>query len=207
MTRSEIDPFFASLPSNALYALCDQALLDAHNLDLEPYVDACRRLDVSLIQYRNKAADTDTVKAALERLRALWDGMLIINDRWQLHTLCDGVHVGQDDLLGFGADAAAAAASLRREMGSDCVIGLSTHNAEEIAAANAMGIDYIGLGAFRATGTKTDAAVLGEDLDILASASVHPVAAIGGVGFEDRFEHARMRVMGSAIITEALPWK
>ncbi|WP_345973552.1 thiamine phosphate synthase [Sulfurimonas diazotrophicus] len=207
MTRSEIDAFFTSLPSNALYALCDQALLDSHALELEPYVEACRRLDVSLIQYRNKAAETDAVTAALERLRGLWDGMLIINDRWQLHALCDGVHVGQDDLLGFGADAAAAAQSLRGEVGGDCVIGLSTHNATEIATANTLGIDYIGLGAFRATGTKTDAAVLGEDLDTLAAASVHPVAAIGGVGFEDRFTHARMRVMGSAIIAEAQRWK
>ncbi|WP_345986596.1 thiamine phosphate synthase [Sulfurimonas sp. HSL-1656] len=207
MTRSEIETFFSTLPSNAIYALCDQALLDSHALALEPFVDACRRLDVAVIQYRNKDSDTETVKANLERLRGLWDGMLIINDRWQLHALCDGVHVGQDDLRGFGEDAAAACAALRGEVGSACAIGLSTHNAEEIAAANGLGIDYIGLGAFRATGTKTDAAVLGEDLDMLASASVHPVAAIGGVGLDDRFAHARMRVMGSAIVREALRWK
>lgn len=207
MTRSEIETFFSTLPSNAIYALCDQALLDSHTLDLEPFVDACRRLDVSVIQYRNKNADSDAVKAALERLRGLWEGMLIINDRWQLHALCDGVHVGQDDLRRFGEDDAAACAALRGEVGDASVIGLSTHNAEEIAAANRLGIDYIGLGAFRSTGTKTDAAVLGEDLDTLAAASVHPVAAIGGVGLDDRFAHARMRVMGSAIVREALRWK
>ncbi|WP_345990414.1 thiamine phosphate synthase [Sulfurimonas sp. HSL1-2] len=207
MTRSEIATFFSTLPSNAIYALCDQALLDAHTLALEPYVDACLRLDVAVIQYRNKDADAETVKANLAQLRGLWDGVLIINDRWQLHALCDGVHVGQDDLRRFGADAAAACAALRKEVGDASIIGLSTHNAEEIAAANGLGIDYIGLGAFRATGTKTDAAVLGEDLDMLAAASVHPVAAIGGVGLDDRFAHARMRVMGSAIVREALRWK
>jgi len=207
MTRSEIDAFFTTLPSNALYALCDRALLDTHALSLKPYVAACRRLGVSLIQYRNKDADNETVKGELARLRGLWDGVLIINDRWQLHALCDGVHVGQEDLRAFGKDAASATAALRERVGNDCIIGLSTHNAAEIAAANMLGVDYIGLGAFRATETKSDAGVLGSDLDTLAAASVHPVAAIGGVGFGDRFEYARMRVMGSAIMKEASAWK
>jgi len=207
MTRSEIDRFFTSLPSNALYALCDRALLDSYSLTFEPYVEACRRLNVSLIQYRDKETDTETVRERLETLRALWDGVLIINDRWQLHVLCDGVHVGQDDLRRFGTDTFSAASALREKVGSDCVLGLSTHNAAEIEAANGLPVDYIGLGAFRATGTKSDAAVLGGDLDSLAAASLHPVAAIGGVGFGDRFEYARMRVMGSAIVKEAFAWR
>lgn len=200
MTRSEIDAFFAALPSNALYALCDQALLDTFNLSLKTYVDRCRTLGVPLIQYRAKGADADAVAERLTALRDLWDGLLIVNDHWRLSSFCDGLHVGQDDLLAFGGDPATAAAALREAVGPDCIVGLSTHNAAEIAAANHLPVDYIGLGAFRATGTKTDAAVLGAELDALAAASRHPVAAIGGIGFDDRFKHARMRVMGSALM-------
>jgi thiamine-phosphate pyrophosphorylase len=206
MTRSEIDAFFAALPPNAVYGLCDQALLDAFNLSLETYVDRCREHGVSLIQYRSKAADPSDVARRLEALRGLWDGVLIVNDHWSLHELCDGLHVGQDDLRAFGDDTLEAAQALRDAVGAGCILGLSTHNADEIATANLLPLDYIGLGAFRATGTKADAAVLGSDLDALASASRHPVAAIGGVGFADRFTHARMRVMGSALIEETA-WK
>jgi thiamine-phosphate pyrophosphorylase len=207
MTCSEIDAFFASLHPNAIYGLCDQALLDAHDFTLKAYTDLCKKEHVALIQYRSKGADPVRVRAQLGELRALWDGVLIINDHWQMHGLCDGVHIGQEDLEAFGEDAEAAAVALRDLVGPSCILGLSTHNLEEIETANRLPIDYIGLGAFRATGTKSDAAVLGEDLDALAAASVHPVAAIGGVGFEDRFVHARMRVMGNALLNKAGTWK
>ena len=206
MTRSEINAFFVSLPSDAVYGLCDRTLLDTYSLTPETYADLCRKLGVKLIQYRSKTETADAVAEELKRLRSAWEGVLIVNDHWRLHALCDGVHVGQDDLLTFGEDPCEAAAALRAAVGSDCILGLSTHNAREIETANLLPLDYIGLGAFRATGTKDDAAVLGTDLDTLAAASVHPVAAIGGVGFDDRFEHARMRVMGSALMREGT-WK
>jgi thiamine-phosphate pyrophosphorylase len=203
MTRSDIDAFFASLPVNAIYGLCDQALLDQYHLSIEAYVSLCKREGVSLIQYRTKEQDLTRVSERLDRLRALWDGVLIVNDHWQFYAQCDGVHLGQDDLEAIDSDMHRAAQALRDRLGVDAIIGLSTHNADEIAQADELPIDYIGLGAFRATGTKRDAAVLGADLDTLAQSSRHPVAAIGGVGFEDRFTHARMRVMGSALMCRA----
>ena len=207
MTRSEIEAFFTALPSNAVYALCDQGLLEGSALSLEEYAALCRREGVSLIQYRNKHDEDARVSEQLRRLRGAWEGVLIINDRWRLHTLCDGVHVGQEDLSAFGTTPEAGAAALRGHLGPGCIIGLSTHNLREIENANRLPVDYIGLGAYRATGTKSDAAVLGEALDTLAAASRHPVAAIGGVGFEDRFEYARMRVMGSALMQRGTAWK
>lgn len=203
MTRSDIDAFFASLPANAIYGLCDQALLDQYHLSIESYVALCNRERVSLIQYRTKEQNLTRVSERLDRLRALWDGALIVNDHWQLYAQCDGVHLGQDDLEAIDSDRVRAAQTLRDRLGADAIIGISTHNADEIAQANELPIDYIGLGAFRATGTKRDAAILGADLDTFAQSSRHPVAAIGGVGFEDRFTHARMRVMGSALMRRA----
>ena len=204
MTRAEADAFFHSLPDNTVYALCDQALLDAFEMGIDEYVRRCSVLGVSLIQYRNKSAPDTVVASRLRQLRDTWEGMLIVNDRWHLCKWCDGVHLGQEDLYAIDASAAKAISWLKTRIGEDAVIGLSTHNAEEITIADGLPLDYIGLGAYRRTGTKRDARVLGSALDELASKSRHPVAAIGGVTFTDRFEHARMRVMGRAIFEKAL---
>lgn len=207
MTRSEIDTFFQTLTPDTIYGLCDQALIDSLDITLDAFAAICRHHDVALIQYRNKTGTEAEVAEQLQRLRILWDGVLIVNDRWSLHHLCDGVHLGQEDLQVLGGTALSAASALRERLGDACIIGLSTHNEKEITEANALPIDYIGLGAYRSSGTKEDAAVLGEALDRLASASRHPVAAIGGITFEDRFEHARMRVMGSALAKKGSEWK
>lgn len=200
MRRSEIGAFFKALPPNSLYALCDQSLLDQFDCALEAYADRCRGLGAALIQYRNKSRDMDAIAEQLQRLRMLWDGPLLVNDHWRLASLCDGVHVGQEDLAAFSEVFTDAAEQLRNAVGEDAIVGLSTRNAHEIAVANTLPLDYIGLGAYRVTGTKSNTVVLGERLDTLASTSVHPVAAIGGIGFEDCFEHAAMRVMGSALL-------
>lgn len=182
-----------------LYALCDQATLDKKQMTLESFVEICQRRDAAIIQYRNKSEDLDLIKHQLQKLRRLWSKPLIINDAFSLHTFCDGVHMGQDDLLTLDSDPAAAVRKIRTLIGSEKMIGLSTHNREEIETANCLDLDYIGLGAYRATNTKEDAAPLQEHLDVLAGLSKHPVAAIGGVRFEDEFEHVAYRVIGSAL--------
>ena len=63
-----------------------------------------------------------------------------------------------------------------------------------------MDINYIGLGAYRATSTKSDAQVLGESLDTLASFSKYPVGAIGGVKINDTFLHVTYHVIGSGLL-------
>lgn len=188
-----------ALPPNTIYALCDQALLEHFGLDVHTYIQRCRCHHAEVIQYRNKTDDDETVLRTLSQLRRLWGGILIVNDRWRLAAECDGVHIGQEDLAAVAGDPGRAIAALRAEIGEDAIIGLSTHNADEIDAANGLDVDYIGLGAYRATGTKDNARVLADRLDGLAMRSKHPVAAIGGVRFEDRFEHVAFRVMGRAL--------
>jgi len=182
-----------------LYALCDQATLDKKKMSLELFVELCRRHDAAVIQYRNKSGDMDFIAKQLQELRRLWPKTLIINDAFSLHVYCDGVHMGQDDLLSVERDPVAAVRKIRDLIGREKLIGLSTHNREEIEQANRLDLDYIGLGAYRATDTKEDAAPLQEQLDALASLSRHPVAAIGGVRFDDAFEHVAYRVIGSAL--------
>lgn len=183
-----------------LYALCDRDVLRAKNATLEQFVDSATLHNAVFLQYRNKNDDIALIKNDLITLRRLWDGFLIINDHYELVSLCDGVHIGQEDLYSMDADPARALLILKSLIGDDKIIGLSTHNKEEIEIANDLDIHYIGLGAYRATSTKSEAKVLGDALDTLASYSKHPVGAIGGVMLEDTFEHVAYSVIGSGLL-------
>ena len=182
-----------------LYALCDQTTLDKKKLSLETFVKLAYKHNAEIIQYRNKSGDEEFITSQLLKLRELWTKTLIVNDAFMLHPLCDGVHLGQDDLLNVDLDPDVAINKIRNIIGNHKMIGLSTHNKEEIAIANGLDLDYIGLGAYRATSTKEDATPLNEALDSLAASSKHPVAAIGGVRFDDMFSHVRYSVISSAL--------
>jgi len=78
------------------------------------------------------------------------------------------------------------------------IVGLSTHNREEIAEANKLPLDYIGLGAYRATSTKNTSNILGDKIIDLIKFSNHPVAVIGGVKIYDKIP-SKFKVIGSDI--------
>ena len=183
-----------------LYALCDQESLDRRGISLEAFVSLCKKHDAEIVQYRNKSGDTHAVKKQLIALRRLWDRFLVINDTFELAPFCDGVHLGQEDLLAIDPDPVRGLKALKASIGGDKIVGLSTHNAEEIATANTLELNYIGLGAYRATQTKEVDNILGPKLDSLAVDSLHPVAAIGGVRFDDRFLHVTYHVIGSGLL-------
>ncbi len=182
-----------------LYALCDEGTLNAKEASLETFVQLCRKHGASIIQYRNKSPDMATTKKRLIALRQLWDGILIVNDAIALVPFCDGVHLGQEDLRYIDKDIENALRQIRERIGSDKWLGISTHNKEEILQANSLDVNYIGLGAYRDTSTKEVGTILGNSLDTLAQLSTHDVAAIGGVRFDDVFEHVAYRVIGSAL--------
>lgn len=184
-----------------LYALCDAEMLRASGVDLLFFAQRAKSLGADILQYRNKQSDIATVKSDLIALRQVWDGFLLINDHYELAPFCDGVHIGQEDLYAIDPDPVRAVKILKMTIGGDKIIGLSTHNAREIEIANALDVSYVGLGAYRATSTKSDAQVLGERLDEIAALSTHPVAAIGGVKLNDTFSHVAYKVMGSGLIT------
>ena len=100
---------------------------------------------------------------------------MIVNDRADIAAACDadGVHVGQDDLT---------CAAVRKVIGSGRLIGISTHNVEQIEVAARAGADYLGVGPVFRTGTKPNEPVAGLDFVCRAAslASV-PFFAIGGI--------------------------
>ena len=182
-----------------LYALLDETSLQKRGWSHERFVERAVTHGAKLLQYRNKDEDIELVREKLEAVVSLFPGRVIVNDYPELAPLCGGVHVGQEDLLRYGKKPEDAIGALRRLVGGGW-IGLSTHNEDEILVANKLDIDYIGLGACRATGTKDDAAVLGmEKISKLASFSKHLVAVIGGVRLDDVISNAAYIVVGSAL--------
>jgi thiamine-phosphate pyrophosphorylase len=184
-----------------LYALCDQDMLDAKGVSLEDYISIAKANAAEIIQYRNKNADISFIKQQLIKIRKMYDGFLIVNDKYELIEFCDGVHLGQEDLEAVDKDLTKALKIIRSVIGSDKILGISTHNEEEVIQANEMDLNYIGLGAYRTTDTKKNiSAVLGDSLDAIALKSKHYVAAIGGVKTSDTFTNVTYHVIGSGLL-------
>jgi thiamine-phosphate pyrophosphorylase len=184
-----------------LYALCDQNLLDKKGISLLEFVDVAKKNDAKIIQYRNKNSNHSFIKQQLIDIKNNFDGKVIVNDAYELVEFCDGVHIGQEDLVSIDKDIPKAVEFLRNKVGKDKTIGVSTHNKEEILIANELDIDYIGLGAYRDTSTKTNiSSILGDTADMIALNSKHPVGIIGGVRLDDKFENIKYLVIGSGLL-------
>lgn len=184
-----------------LYALCDQDMLDSHGVSIEQFVELAKSHNAEIIQYRNKNADIAFIKQQLIKIRKLYSGFLIVNDAYELVEFCDGVHVGQDDLKKIDTDLSKAVKILRNVINEDKILGISTHNEDEVLQANQLDVNYIGLGALRNTSTKKNIdTTLGSKLDDIAKHSNHYVAAIGGVTLLDTFDNVTYHVIGSGLL-------
>ncbi len=89
-----------------------------------------------------------------------------------------GVHVGQQDM---------AAENARIKLGDNALLGLSTHNQQQVVETASLPVDYIAFGPIHPTTgkVKSDPAT---GIDALTSAflsSHHPIVAIGGLTTAD----------------------
>ena len=193
-----------------IYALCDMDLLRRFDLELEDFVKIAKRFNAKILQYRDKKGTIEEKNECLKRLRKLWDGVLIVNDEIALARFCDGVHIGQEDLKsvmdGFGAKSKNEAIVIVRKLSGAKIVGLSTHSLQEVQEANELDVDYIGLGAYRASRTKEVEYVLGPNLSDLAKRSRHDVVAIGGVQLFDHIENIWKKAIGTDLVIKALSY-
>ncbi|WBW71331.1 bifunctional thiamine-phosphate dipyrophosphorylase/hydroxyethylthiazole kinase [Schizosaccharomyces osmophilus] len=105
---------------------------------------------VTLVQLREKDIST---KLFLERAKNVLDicrkhGVpLLINDRVDIALAigAEGVHIGQDDM---------DCKTVRKILGEDSIIGVSTNNIHEVDCAAADCADYVGIGSIYDTSTK-----------------------------------------------------
>jgi thiamine-phosphate pyrophosphorylase len=133
---------------------------------------------VTLLQYRNKDGNGRQMLADARELKRLLGGSvkLVMNDRADLCVAAgfDGVHVGQDDLSAEGA---------RRVIGDRLWLGVSTHNPEQLAAADGTSANYLAIGPVFATSSKANPdPVIGVDGVRRARAlTSKTLVAIGGI--------------------------
>jgi thiamine-phosphate pyrophosphorylase len=137
---------------------------------------------VDVVQLREKdLADGEIVSTGrwLRDLCSEHGALLVVNDRPDLALACgaDGVHVGQDD---------EPVEFVRRTVGPDVLIGLSTHSPGQVdAASEAEAVDYLGVGPVYATATKPGLEPVGLELVRYAEEHVRkPWFAIGGIDAE-----------------------
>jgi len=183
-----------------IYALVDKETLLSKKVSLSELLQHLKTFpDIPILQYRNKSGTLEEKKADLLIIREHYDGKLIINDSIELIAYADGLHIGQEDIRKYSDDLVESVKLIRKKIGRK-LLGLSTHDKAEILEANTLDLDYIGLGAYRATNTKSEANVGGKALIEVASYSKHPVGMIGGVRMDDEFEEPIVyKVIGSAL--------
>jgi len=133
---------------------------------------------VTLIQYRNKSGNARVMLEQARELKNCLGGSvrLIMNDRADLCLAADfdGVHVGQDDL---------SPESVRRIIGPDRWLGVSTHNPEQLREADLTSADYLAIGPVFATSSKEkpDPVVGLEGVRLARALTRKPLVAIGGI--------------------------
>jgi thiamine-phosphate pyrophosphorylase len=131
-----------------------------------------------IIQLREKALpDRDLLERArqVRRWTRQVNVLFIMNDRPDLARLAeaDGVHLGQDDL---------PVKEARRIVGTDALVGVSTHNLDQVRQAVVDGASYIGVGPAFVSGTKDFALLPGLEFVRQAVAETSlPAFVIGGV--------------------------
>ena len=154
-----------------LYLVCDARS--------DEFLDRALAGGVDIVQLRLKHAADEEILDVARRFAtacASHDALFILNDRPDLVSRggADGVHIGQDDV---------AVAQARALVGPERLVGLSTHSPKQVDAADAAGVDYIGVGPVHETPTKPGRRAVG--LELVRYAARHarvPFFAIGGIG-------------------------
>ena len=183
-----------------LYAIVDVSLCGERRLEPLAVLDAFLEGGARLIQLRDKtpssAARLALADAAVARTRAA-GALLIVNDRADIAAMsgADGVHVGQEDL---GVD------DVRAMLGSDAIVGLSTHDAAQIDAAAQTSATYIAVGPIYGTATK-DTGYSARGLDLVGYAAARrAVVAIVGITLERAPEVIAAGATSVAVISDLL---
>ena len=173
--------FIQALGGNHLYPITDRHL---SGLSHAEQVDLLIDSGATLIQLREKVdPPLRFFEQAESAVRVARDrgAKIIINDRVDiaLALKADGVHLGQEDLAPNAA---------RRILGSDAIIGFSTHSLEQARLAAQMPVDYVAIGPIFSTTTK-ESANPSVGLDGLArvreALGARPLVAIGGINGEN----------------------
>lgn len=158
-----------------LYFVCEAM---PRGEDAEALLQAALSGGADIVQLREKSLprrETERAGLTFRRLCDTHSALFIVNDDPDLARACkaDGVHVGQDDM---------PVEEARALLGSEAIVGLSTHSEEQLAASAGLPVDYVSVGPIWETPTKQGRPGVGLDLVTHAAEHApHPFFAIGGI--------------------------
>ena len=167
-----------------LYAVTDRRWLAQNGYTLETAVEEAILGGATIIQLREKELDFDAFLDEAKSIKKITDKYkvpLIINDNVEVAMACgaDGVHLGQEDLIGKSIN------EIRQKFGKNKIIGISANTLEETIEAEKKGADYLGIDTPFATATKLDYKNASfDEMKKITSTVKIPCCAIGGVNAE-----------------------
>lgn len=182
-----------------LYLVTDRRWLDGRDFTdvLQKAIDG----GVTMIQLREKDISHKEFLELAKAVKILCKKnniAFLINDNVEIakQVDADGVHIGQEDMNYLEA---------REILGQDKIIGLSCTNLNQAIEAEKMGVDYIGVGAIFATGSKEDAGYCGPDETKLIRESISlPIVGIGGINHDTIREMKETEIDGVSVISAIL---
>ena len=192
-------------PPGRLYAIVDAEVCAAAGRAPLDVARAFLNAGAQWLQLRCKTMPSGAfldLARAIQADAAAAGASLIINDRADIAALSGaaGLHVGQTDL---------SAADARSVIGSDAILGLSTHSREQWDAALAEPISYLAIGPAFGTATKsTGYEPIGLEIvkraATAASACGVPTVAIGGITLENAKSVIDAGAASVAVISDLL---
>lgn len=157
---------------------------------------------ITMFQFREKgekALQGEEKKQLARQIQALCQEAnvpFIVNDDVQLaiDLDADGVHVGQEDTN---------AKDVRQRIGNK-ILGVSTHNLDEVKQAVKDGADYVGMGPVYPTETKKDTRSV-QGVSLITEVRRHglqiPIVGIGGITYDNAAPVIQAGADGVSIIS------
>lgn len=153
---------------------------------------------IKIVQYREKFK---SLREKLEEAKILCElckknnVLFIVNDHVDIALMvdADGVHVGQEDM---------PVSEIRKILGANKIIGLSTHSVEDANRAILQDVDYIGVGPIFPTTTKDRTAVGIEYMDYVEKNINLPYITIGGIKESNLLEVVKKGAKRIALVSE-----
>ena len=185
-----------------IYPILDTESLSARGVAIETAASSFLDGGAEVLQFRHKGQWTRDLYAAAQVVAALCGqagATFVVNDRADMAMLLKaGLHVGQDDL---------APRDARKLLGSEPVLGFSSHNAAQLCEAGGEPVDYVALGPIFGTQSKRnpDPLVGVEELRRCRALVEKPLVAIGGITLENALDVLRAGADSVALIAGLLP--
>jgi thiamine-phosphate pyrophosphorylase len=184
------------------YPVLDTFLLAKNGLSASAAAEAILDAGARILQFRHKEFFSRAVFEEAQRVAELCraaNALFVLNDRADLAALLGAaLHLGQDDL---------APSDARKILPAGDVIGLSTHNREQLRSGDAEPVDYLAIGPIFATVSKQnpDPVVGLAELRALREITKKPLAAIGGISRETARSVLKAGADSLAVIGDLYP--